>query len=401
MGFDKPDLGFVVHLGAPASPIAYYQQVGRAGPRHRRTPTCVLLPAIEDRDIWALLRLARASPARSRCGATLAALAEPAGPLSTAALEAQVDLRRTRLETMLKVLDVDGAVRRVRGGWVATGAAMGLRRRPLRAGSPRPRERRAAGDARLPVDRRCRMGFLRRPARRPGGAGGWTCGRCDNCGGLDLPVEVSSKAVAEAADRLARPGVPIEPRKLWPTGLSALGVDRSGRIKQAAEEGRAIARLTDLGHGTALRELFRVSDGEVPSTVPVPLGRGRSWRCLPRSGRPAPDVIVVTESATRSGLVDDLAAGLARYLGLPVVGRWAITDPSVATGQGATNSAQRVAAVTRRHGLVLDDPDGVRGLRVLLVDDLVVTGWSLTLASDALINAGADAVLPLTLGVSA
>jgi ATP-dependent DNA helicase RecQ len=99
--------------------------------------------------------------------------------------------------------------------------------------------------------------------------------------------------------------------------------------------------------------------------------------------------------------VDDLAAGLARYLGLPVVGRWAITDPSVATGQGATNSAQRVAAVTRRHGLVLDHPDGVRGLRVLLVDDLVVTGWSLTLASDALVSAGADAVLPLTLAVSA
>ena len=57
--------------------------------------------------------------------------------------------------------------------------------------------------------------------------------------------------------------------------------------------------------------------------------------------------------------------------------------------------------MTRRHGLLLDDPEVVRGRRVLLVDDLVATGWSLTLASDALVSAGADAVLPLTLAVSA
>jgi ATP-dependent DNA helicase RecQ len=299
---------------------------------------------------------------------------------------------------MLKVLDVDGAVRRVRGGWEATGQEWAYdAERYQRVAEAREREQQAMLDY-LTTDR-CRMWFLRDQLDDPGAADDWTCGRCDNCGGLDLPVDVSSKAVADAADRLARPGVPIEPRKLWPTGLSALGVDRSGRIKQPAEEGRAIARLTDLGHGTALRELFRAGDGEAPTAVPTPLVR--AVVAMLADWRPDADVIVVTESATRSALVADLASGLSRYLQRPVVGRWAITDPSVLPSQGATNSAQRVAAVTRRHGLQLDEPGAVRGRRVLLVDDLVATGWSLTLAADALVGAGADAVLPLTLAVSA
>ncbi len=399
MGFDAA-LGFVVNLGAPSSPVAYYQQVGRAGRGTTQAASVVLLPAIEDRDIWAYFA-SLAFPREELVRETLAALAEAGGVMSTPALEARVDLSRNRLETMLKVLDVDGAVRRVRGGWelVPTGGQEWSydADRYRRVAEAREREQQAMLDY-LSTDR-CRMWFLRDQLDDPGAPDGWTCGRCDVCGGLELPTEVSSKAIADAADRLARPGVPIESRKLWPTGLSALGVDRSGRIKQPSEEGRAIARLTDLGHGTALRELFRAGDGDPPTAVPVHLVRAAV--AMLADWRPDADVIVVTESATRPALVADLAAGLSRYLERPIVGRWAITDPSVLAGQGATNSAQRVAAVTRRHGLVLDDPEAVRGRRVLLVDDLVATGWSLTLASDALIGAGAGAVLPLTLAVSA
>ena len=104
---------------------------------------------------------------------------------------------------------------------------------------------------------------------------------------------------------------------------------------------------------------------------------------------------MVVESLTRPVLTQDLAHGLSRHLGVPVIGRFAIVDPTVAPGQGTANSAQRVAAVTRRHALRLDQ----RGDRVLLVDDLVVTGWTLTVASRALRDGGASEVLPLTLAV--
>ncbi|MET0386042.1 MAG: RecQ family ATP-dependent DNA helicase, partial [Polyangiales bacterium] len=110
MGFDKPDLGFVVHLGAPPSPIAYYQQIGRAGRGVERAQV-LLLPGVEDEAIWRYFA-SLAFPTEQQVRRTIAALSDARSPLSTAALEPLVDLRRTRLETMLKVLDVDGAVRR-------------------------------------------------------------------------------------------------------------------------------------------------------------------------------------------------------------------------------------------------------------------------------------------------
>jgi ATP-dependent DNA helicase RecQ len=196
--------------------------------------------------------------------------------------------------------------------------------------------------------------------------------------------------VSTAGERLSRPGVAVAPRKLWPTALGNLGLELSGKIV-GAEEGRVVARLTDLGLGQALRDLFRpdATDREVP----VPLVQGvvatlADWA-------PAADGIVGFESRTRPMLVDSLVSGLARHLGVPVLGRVTIRDDSIGPGHGATNSAQRVAALSRRSTLQVDD---VAARRVLLVDDLIVSGWSMTLAAHWLREAGAAAVLPLALG---
>ena len=123
MGFDKPDLAFVVHLGAPSSPVSYYQQVGRAGRGVERAEV-VLLPGQEDRAIWEWFG-SQGFPPEEQVRVVLDALEERraagGGAMSTAVLETATSLRRSRLESMLKVLDVDGAVRRVRGGWESTG----------------------------------------------------------------------------------------------------------------------------------------------------------------------------------------------------------------------------------------------------------------------------------------
>ncbi len=386
MGFDAT-LGFVVNLGAPASPVAYYQQVGRAG-RGTDQASVVLLPAIEDRDIWHYFA-SLAFPREEQVRQTLSVLADAGRPLSTANLETHVELSRTRLETMLKVLDVDGACRRVKGGWEATGEEWVYdAERYQRVAAAREREQQAMLDY-LRTDR-CRMWFLRDQLDDPEAT---ECGRCDNCGGLDLATDVSLEAVEAAGARLSRPGVVIEPRKMWPTALPELGIDLKGKIADQPSEGRAIARLTDLGYGGQLRDLF--SPGVPDGPVPAPLVRAvievlGDWQ-------PKVDSILVVDSTTRPTLTRDLADGLSRHLGVPVTGRFAVIDASVAPGQGAVNSAQRVAAVSRRYELQLDQ----RGDRVLLVDDLVVTGWTLTLAARALRAAGASDVLPLALAVQA
>jgi ATP-dependent DNA helicase RecQ len=387
MGFDAT-LGFVVNMGAPQSPVAYYQQVGRAG-RGTDRASVVLLPQPEDKDIWAYFA-SLAFPREDQVRHTLRVLEEEGRPVSTASLETYVDLGRTRLEQMLKVLDVDGAVRRVRGGWEATGEPWSYDAdRYARVAAARKREQQAMVEY-LDTDR-CRMWFLRDQLDDPAVDGYERCGRCDRCGGVTLEAAVSDDAVDEARLRLARPGVVVEPRSLWPSALANLGLDLKGRIGEGAEPGRAVARLTDLGHGQTLRELFggEPRDSRLPdSLVAAVIEVLQDWR-------PQVDGIVVVESATRPSLTSDLADGLSRYLRRPVVGHWAIADATVPPGQGAMNSAQRVAAVSRRFRLEGRVPTGP----VLLVDDQVVTGWTLTLAASALRQAGATAVLPLVLAV--
>jgi ATP-dependent DNA helicase RecQ len=386
MGFDAT-LGFVVNLGAPASPVAYYQQVGRAG-RGTDDATVVLLPATEDRDIWAYFA-SLAFPSERLVRQTLEVLADAGRPMSTATLETYVDLNRNRLETMLKVLDVDGAVRRVQGGWESTGRPWVYdEERYARVSEAREREQAAMLDYLATTE--CRMLFLREQLDDPEAE---PCGRCDNCGGLQLSAAVSESAVDEARAALTRPGVPVAPRKMWPTALANLGLDLKGKIAEPPQEGRVVARLTDLGHGQALRELFRPGAGDGP--VPVPLAR--AVVAVLQDWQPQVDAVAFVESATRPALTADLAEGLARYLKVPVVARFSIRDPDVEPGRGAANSAQRVAAVTRRFALEGEVPAG----SVLLVDDLVVSGWTMTVAARALRQAGATEVLPLALASQA
>ncbi len=389
MGFDKSDLGFVVHLGAPPSPIAYYQQVGRAG-RGLDRATVVLLPGHEDADIWRYFG-SLSFPPEQAVRQTLAELGAEAGPLSTSALESRVPLGRSRLEAMLKVLDVDGAVRRVKGGWASTGAAWAYdTQRYQRVAHTRAVEQQAMLEYQR--SQRCRLQMLREQLDDPGAD---PCGRCDNCGGLDLGRDASSESVQSASARLRRPGVTLEPRRMWPSALDALGVPWRGRIPPGlqAAPGRAVARLTDLGWGDDLRELFAAQSPD--QDVPVPLRHAllEVWQAWDLAEDP-PDIIVAMGSQRRPQLVSHLAHGMATIAALPVTGRLEIVG-GARPEQGAMNSAQRVAAVWQRFGLA--DPASVSGASVLLVDDRCGTGWTLTVAARLLREAGARVVRPLVL----
>ncbi|MGD8202224.1 RecQ family ATP-dependent DNA helicase [Ornithinimicrobium sp. W1679] len=414
MGFDKPDLGFVVHLGAPSSPVAYYQQVGRAGRATERADV-LLLPGSEDRDIWNYFATV-SMPRQDQADAVLTALAEAGRPMSTPALETVVDVRRTRLELLLKVLDVEGAVAKVQGGWTATGQPWVYdKERYTRVAEARVRE----AELMLGYQQTdgCRMAFLQEclddSTAEP-------CGRCDRCAGTWFPTDVPAEAVGSAKDRLGAVGVPVEPRGQWPTGMPRLGVDVKGKIRpeEQAGVGRALARLSDLGWGQRLRAVLAAGESRPDPEVPDDPELGPALT----PGQPVPeDVtravvqvlagwdwgqrpvgIVAMPSRRRPAVVGSLAEQISQIGRLPLLGSLDLVHGGP-VGEPGGNSAFRLANVWGRIGVGPQLQAALAEARgpVLLVDDVVDSRWTLTVAARELRLAGADAVLPLVLALEA
>ncbi|MEV8526472.1 RecQ family ATP-dependent DNA helicase [Streptomyces sp. NPDC052000] len=405
MGFDKPDLGFVVHLGSPSSPIAYYQQVGRAG-RGVAHAEVLLLPGREDEAIWKYFASV-AFPPEEQVRRTLDVLAQADRPLSLPALEPLVELRRTRLETMLKVLDVDGAVRRVKGGWTTTGQPWAYdTERYAWVARQRSAEQQAMRDYASATG--CRMEFLRRQLDDEQAA---PCGRCDNCAGARFTADVSDTALDAARGELTRPGVEVEPRKMWPTGLPAIGIELKGRIPagELAFPGRALGRLSDIGWGNRLRPMLApgAPDGPVPDDVVQAVvsvladwAKGPGGWASGEAGAPArPAGVVTVPSRTRPALVASLGARIAEIGRMPLLGSLAYAEGPAGERVPQSNSAQRVRAL--HHAFTVPDElaaalAGSAG-PVLLVDDACDTGWTLAVAARLLRRSGAEGVFPLVL----
>ena len=380
MGFDKPDLGFVVHLGAPSSPVSYYQQIGRAG-RATDHAEVVLLPGPEDQRVWEYFASV-SMPEEPVVQRLLAALGDE--PVSTPKLENAVDLSRSRIDQALKVLDVDGAVRRVKGGWVSTGAAWSYDHDRY-GGLAQAREREQDLMLAFESTDGCRMAFLRRELDDPTLGPEERCGRCDNCTGEHLPVEVDP-ALAERIDaRLKAPGVQLSQRKMWPTGSA-----RRGKIK-GVQPGKALGRLNDVARGPALAALLRDNAYRPAENWRDDQWLGRFVAVLADwdwAERPATVVALGDADPARHEMVAATAEALARVGQMAFGGVVGTQEHAVE----ARNSAFRVNALDRYFDYSgLDVAAGP----VLLLAGEVDSGWSVTVAAADITERFGVEVLPL------
>lgn len=376
MGYDKPDLAFCIHLGSPASPVAYYQQVGRAG-RALESATAVLVPAESDEQIWDYFATA-GIPDDAQVERIMNALA--GGPQSLAAIESSTGIRRTRAEGLLKLLAVEEVATKERAGWVATGKrwyndeAKWQALRKVRADEADLMRHYAHGDG-------CLMQFLQQALDDPDPQ---PCGHCSVCDGeLPAPGCAPAPELVEAASRYFRgQDVIVEPRKLWPTGTPG----HKGKLTAVAE-GRALAFADDPAWNDIIAGLWQ-SDQPAPDDVLAGMV-GVLHRWSKRWLRPT--AIIPMPSRRFPMLINSVAEHLGRVGRLPVIEALTVTGPRPTEN---TSSIVRVKDLVATLNVIED----VRlGGPVLLVDDTIRTRWTSTVAAELLGQAGAQAVLPLAI----
>ncbi|HVF04397.1 MAG TPA: RecQ family ATP-dependent DNA helicase [Frankiaceae bacterium] len=377
MGYDKPDLAFVVHYQSPDSPIAYYQQVGRAG-RALPEARAVLLSGAEDADIWEWFTES-AFPAQEDAERLVGLLGD-GQPWTVRRLQGEVNVSSGRLLAMLNVLEVEGVVERVGGEYRRSLAPWTYDAdRVARVTAQRRVEQQAMRD--YVATPGCRMTFLRALLDD---ADAEPCGRCDNCRGVPLPPPSDRAGIADAAAFLRRRDVSIEPRKKWPGGA------RDGKIAEdrRLDPGRALSRLGDGGWGDAVLAAKHAHTPFPVDLVAAFVEMIRSWAPQP----PPQWVTYVPPSAAERTQVRLLAESVGKLLGLPVLEVVARRRES-APQKLMANSYQQLRNVHDVYEIVPPVPEGP----VLLVDDVVDSRWTVTVIGTALRELGSGPVIPVAL----
>lgn len=391
MGFDKPDLGFVVHFQRPASVVHYYQQVGRAG-RAVDSAYGILLSGDEDVDITDYF-IRSAFPPQAHISEILGTLDSAPAGLSLPEMEKQVNLKHTQIEKTLKFLSVEdpSPVTKEGSKWFTTAVAYSVDQGRLDHITALRHAEQHDMLSYMQTDE-CLMQYLASKLDDPSAQ---ACGKCANCTGAPLlPVTIRPEMAKEAALFLKRSHHPIQPRRQWPAGNAFPVYGFRGRIGAdlQASEGRILSIYGDGGWGELVKK-GKYKEGRFADE----LVEGCAEMIQRWTPDPAPQWITCVPSLRHPDLVPDFARRLGNRMGLdfqPCL-RKVHENPPQKKMENSFQQAHNLDGVFEvDQALLVKKP-------VLLIDDMTDSGWTFTVIAALLRQQGCSCVYPLALAVAA